>query len=528
MPTGNGRALGRRQLVALGGAAAAGWLLRGCSWRPGDRVRPSFRPSRAPSLPSPAGPAEWAQLRAQLAGALVLPGDADYERARQLYHPDFDRIAPQAVAYCRSVSDVQRCLAFVREHGLPVAVRSGGHSYAGYSTTTGLVVDVSAMADVVVDPASATARVGAGAQQVDVYAGLARRGVLVPGGSCPTVGIAGLALGGGIGVLDRKFGLTLDNLVALEIVTADGTWRRCDATREADLFWACRGAGGGNFGVVVALEFRTHPAQDLTLFTLDWDWEAAPVALGAWLAWAPEAPDELWSNCILSSGGPGGRPALHMGGVYVGRKEGLGPLLDGLERAAGARPSSRSVWESGFLDAMLGEAGCAHLTPAQCHRRGQTAGGVLPRQPFAAKSDFLSAPFGTRGVQALVQAVEDAARLGSGAVLLDACGGAMNRVPPDATAFCHRGHLCSVQYYTSWASTAPPAAVQAQRAWLQAVYAAMRPYASGYAYQNYIDPDLPDWPHAYYGANFPRLVAVKGKYDPDNVFRFPQGIPPSA
>lgn len=541
----------RRQFLSaipkMAAATSVGWLLEGC----GIAQHPSAEPthvssstsssassstsssasSSVQSATSPssstAGLVQWPALRSQLTGSLVLPGESQYPVAKQLYDPVFDSISPQAIAYCQSPTDVQRCIAYARDHGVPLALRSGGHSYAGYSTSTGLVIDVTGMHQVVVSTASGLATVGAGTLQIDVYAQLAAANLVVPGASCPTVGIAGVALGGGIGVLDRKYGLTCDNITSLQIVTADGELRTCDSTHNADLYWACRGGGGGNFGAVTSFQFQTHPTMDLAQFVASWDWSTAADAVPAWLTWAAQAPDELWSNCLLIGGAPGSSPTMSITGVYTGTETALTTLLEQFKQTVGTPPTSLQVWTDGFLPAMLNEAGCGSLTIAQCHLPTQTPQGQLSRATFAAKSDFISEPLDQNGVAALLSGVEERAQtygLSGGAVILDACGGAVNRIPPSATAFVHRNDLCSVQYFADWGGGG--GAVQtANLAWLSAFHALMRPYVSGYAYQNYIDPTLTDWAHAYYGSNLARLIEVKTKYDPDNVFHFAQSIP---
>ena len=518
------RLLGRRALLRKAAATAlalAGGGLEACArLAQRDTGAPARASGPASTATTPASAADWRTLAGQLQGTLLRPGQNGYALAHQLFNPAFDTIQPAGVAYCQSGSDVQRCIDFVARHALPVAVRSGGHSYAGYSTTPGLVVDVSRIHQVAPDPAGSTATVGAGARMIDVYAGLASHAVCVPGASCPTVGIAGVALGGGVGVLDRGLGLTLDNTLAIQIVTADGVLRTADADHDPDLFWACRGGGGGNFGAAVSFRFRTHAVSDLSLFYLDWDWASADQAVPAWMAWASGAPDALGSNCVLTTGSP---PSLSMGGVYQGGTGGLSALLDQLETAAGAAPRAKDVWQSGFLEAMLSEAGCANRTVTECHLRS-TPGGTLGRSAFAAKSDFISQPLDGKGTAALLGAVASHGG-GGGGLLLDACGGAINRVPAQATAFCHRDDLCSLQYYTSWSASASTAVQTRQRAWLNDAWQMMRPYVSGYAYQNYIDPNLPDWQNAYYGVNLPRLEQVKRRYDPTNLFRFAQSIP---
>ena len=177
--------------------------------------------------------------------------------SKRLFDPRFDSLHPAGIAYCRNPHDVATCLAFVRKFGVPVAARCGGHSYAGWSSTSGLIIDVTRMSGVNVSGSTAT--VGAGTRLIDFYNGLAAHGRGVPGGSCPTVGIAGLTLGGGVGVVSRAYGLTSDNVQSLQIVTADGQVRTCNSSQNSDLFWACRGGGGGNFGVVTSFTFRTHP-----------------------------------------------------------------------------------------------------------------------------------------------------------------------------------------------------------------------------------------------------------------------------
>jgi len=465
-----------------------------------------------------------------MTGSLVLPSDPSYGTDKLLYNERFDTIDPGAIAYCATPSDVQRCVAFARRHGLAAAARSGGHSYGGYSLSSGLVIDVTTMAAVTPGgpgPAGTTAAtVGAGARLIDVYRGLGQAGLLLPGGSCPTVGIAGLALGGGVGVFGRKYGLTADNIASVALVTADATVRHCDATTNADLFWACRGGGGGNFGIVTSFTFNLAPLPPIALFTLEWPWAAAGDVLGAWQQWVPGSPDELWSNCQLLGGGPGG-PEVKVTGVFCGSATTLSGLLAPLRAAVGATPSYAFVGPEPYLRAMMIEAGCADSTVEACHLPGQTPTGDLSRSAFDAKSAYLRAPLPAAGVGALTAAVGGFAASVPGAgggFVFDAYGGAINAVPADATAFVHRDALAAIEYSVSWSSGADPTVVAAGSAWLAAAEADLAPYIDG-AYQNYIDPTLTDWQHAYYGANLPRLVGIKRTRDPDDFFHFAQSIP---
>ena len=469
----------------------------------------------------------------QLSSRLPSPY-SQYASAHELYNQRFDGIEPAAVAYCQSPTDVQQCIAFARAHGVPLAPRSGGHSYGGYSTCRGLVIDVTSMASVTVGPSGDSAVVGAGAHLIDVYQQLGNAGVLVPAGSCPTVGIAGLTLGGGVGVFGRKYGLTCDNLTGVQMVTADGQVRMCSASENADLFWASQGGGGGNFGVVTSFTFRVHPIPSVSLFTLDWPWSAAATMAGACQSWMPSAPDELWSDCqLLSNGATGSSPGYtaRLTGVYVGESSALTGLLQPLLSmlsSAGVSPTYQFVGSESYLDAMLSEGGCEGESVAQCHLPSQSPAGMLARTAFAAKSAYVSVPASSAGLQAVVAAVQSlqsSIPSASGGFVFDFYGGAINRVAPGATAFVHRDALYGVQYSVTWPDGSPSSVVSAANSWLAQSHTTFTPYANGQAYQNYIDPTLTGWEQAYYGANLPRLVSIKQRYDPDDVFHFAQSIP---
>jgi len=469
----------------------------------------------------------WARLAGSLTGTLVTPQDPRYAVASQLYNERFDGIRPAAVAYCAVPADVQRCVAFARHHRVPVAARSGGHSYGGYSTCRGLVVDVTRMAGVRVDARGTRATVGAGARLIDLYAALGAAGRLLPGGSCPTVGVAGLTLGGGISVFSRRYGLTCDQLRGLRIVTADGRLLACGPEHDEDLYWASRGGGGGNFGIATSFEFDVHPIPPVALFTLQWPFGAAADVLGAWMRWMAGAPDDLWSNCQLLSAGSAGGAFVRTSGVLCGSASALASLLRPLQRAVGTAPTTDFVGQESYLPAMLIEAGCAGKTVAACHLPSQNPSGTLSRAAFAAKSAYVvSMPPGA-AVSAAVDAVStldrDVPAVGGG-IVFDAYGGAINAVAPDATAFVHRDALACAQWSVFFGPDAAPPVVEAGSAWLAATARSLAPYVRG-AYQNYIDPELKDWARAYYGANLERLVKVKRRVDPDDFFHFAQSVP---
>jgi hypothetical protein len=538
----------RRDFLRLSGAAVAGGVaggaLAGCSKAPpsgiggsssssstpeGTRPPPSGQTSSPPAPPVTEG--DWVSFGRSLDGRLVLPGARDYLADVRSYNPVFDNRRPAGVAYVASAGDVTRAIAFGRDHDVALSVRSGGHCYGGWSTGSGLVIDVTDMATVAVAGGADMVSAGAGTRLIDFYAALAEHGVGVPGGSCPTVGLAGLTLGGGLGVTGRKFGLTCDNLQEADVVLSSGEVVTASATSHSDLFWALRGAGAASYGVVTEFRFSTHAVGELGLFTLVWPWAAATRVVEAWQSWAPTAPDELWSNCLLlaSQNTPAGvGPAARVTGVYVGGESELEALLQPLLQAIGAAPFTRFVGTAGYLDTMLIEAGCEGDSVSACHLTGQTPQGILTRSPFAAKSDIATAKLPPEGISALLSAVEarqSSAVLSGGGIALDASGGAINRVPPGATAYVHRDALFMMQYSAEWGAGASTSVVASNRRWLQSAWQSMRPFVSGQAYQNYVDPLLSDWAAAYYGANLDRLEEVKSLYDPGDVFNFPQSIP---
>ncbi len=539
--------IGRRRFLEIAGGVVAGTALAACSGsksagppKPTGSSLPSASSTSSTSSTSsststtisgPPRPSDWSALARSLSGPLVRPGSPSYATATQLFNPAVDSATPQGIAYCESAADVATCLSFVLDHALKFAARSGGHSYGGYSTTDGLIIDVTRMASVNLNRSADTATIGAGAHLVDVYANLGSAGVALPGGSCPTVGIAGLTLGGGLGVVDRRFGLTCDNLLGATVVLASGHVVVCSATEEPDLFWALRGGGGGNFGVVTEFTFQVHPIGSLGLFTLVWPWTQAAQVISAWQRWAPNGSNDIWSNCQLlnSQNTPSGiGPVARVTGVSVGSVAALQQAVSSLISSVAASPFNQFVGGDTYQNSMMIEAGCEGDSVAECHLPSQNPAGILTRSPFAAKSDWLGSPLSSAGVTALLDAIdnrESSPVLVGGGIVLDSAGGAINEVAPDATAFVHRNTLASIQYSAGWGSGTPESTIAANKAWLQQAWSGMRPYVNGQAYQNYIDPTLVDWQQAYYGSNLARLSQVKRKYDPHDLFNFAQSIP---
>ncbi|MFD5710252.1 FAD-binding oxidoreductase [Streptomyces pharetrae] len=465
----------------------------------------------------------WGALARDLDGALIRPGDAAWPTARQLYNTRFDSLRPAAVAYVAHPDDIATTLAYARAHELRVAIRNGGHSYAGWSSGNGrLIIDVSRLNTVRASGDSAV--VGAGAKLIDVYRTLAAKGATIPAGSCPTVGISGLVLGGGHGVVSRAYGLTCDSLTQATLVTADGKRITANAREHKDLFWALRGAGNGNFGVVTELRFRTHPAPQAVTGYLTWPWSKAAAVIKAWQEWGPAQPDEIWSSLHLARAA-GGNPTISVAAFSLGTYGGLQNAVDRLADRVGASASGVFLRRRSYAEAMEIYAGCASFSSdAQCHLPGTTPGrtpqGALARETYAARSDFFDRSLSAAGIQALLGRITSV-RGGAGSIALTALGGAVNRVSPTATAFVHRRSRMLAQYLVSWRAGTSGGAAQA---WLDSAHGAMRPYASGAAYQNYTDPALKDWRTAYYGAAAPRLAQLKRTYDPGRVFTHPQAL----
>ncbi|MDI3407447.1 FAD-binding oxidoreductase [Streptomyces sp. B-S-A6] len=531
----DGRGIGRRRVITAGAALALGAGASACSaGASGDgkatattNTATGTATSTSAASQRPTGPA-WSAFAKGLDGELVRPGDADWASARQLYNTRFDALRPSAVAYPAHEDDVRTVLDFARRHKTPLSIRNGGHSYAGWSSGDGrLILDVSRLGSVRAAAGSAT--VGAGAKLIDVYRPLAAKGVTVPAGSCPSVGVSGLTLGGGHGVTSRAYGLTCDSLTQATVITADGRRLVCSEegpVENTDLFWALRGAGNGNFGVVTELRFRTHPAPQGVTGYLTWPWRKAATLLKAWQEWGPDQPDEIWSSLHLAAA-PGGGPTISLAVFSMGTYGELQNAVDRLADGPGGPGSASNVSlkRRSYLDAMEVYAGCSGFgDDAQCHLPGSTPGrdsaGALGRETYAARSDFYSRSLSDAGIRALLTRVERVAG-GPGSVALTALGGAINRVDPTATAFVHRRQRVLAQYVGAWrAGTSGTAA----RAWLDGTHAAMRPYASGAAYQNYTDPALKDWRTAYYGPAAGRLKKLKGTYDPERMFTFPQAL----
>ncbi|KLL10353.1 oxidoreductase [Protofrankia sp. BMG5.30] len=454
-----------------------------------------------------AGVAGWQGLRSLVDGRLRLPGDAGFTEASRAFNERYHHVRPAAALTAANAADVGRAIGWAREHGTPFTVRGGGHSYTGSSVNTGLVLDLRGLDEVRVDPSSGLVTVGGGARMKAIYAALRPHDLAFPLGNSDDVGIGGLVLGGGVAAVSRAFGLTCDALVRTDVVLADGTTLTCDGTENADLFWACRGGGGGNFGVNTSFTFQARPVPPASsTCLLLWSWEHAPEVLSTAQEVMRRAP-EAFAARIGASRAPGQDGTVSMIGQHLGPAEELRELLEPALAAATpyrADIADRTYWEA--VDYL-------HHT---------TSGGA-----FAVRTRCVPQPLPEAGVATVLAALEKWPGSGNpdgAGVALFTWGGAINRVPVADTAFPHRDVLFLISMDTSWNTDDPAEVARDNLEWLTGLHQEMGAFASDAAYVNFPDPDLPDWRSAYYGPNLARLNEVKHRYDPDRVFRFAQAI----
>lgn len=443
---------------------------------------------------------DWTTLRDDVAGALLLPGDPGYDdivRARPFTAHD-GVPAPAAMVRCRDAADVAASVGFARRHTLPVAVRSGGHCAAGLSSTAGLVIDVSPMDAVEVDGDRVV--IGGGVRLAGLVEALGAHGRALPTGTCPTVGVSGLTLGGGWGMLSRQHGLTCDQLVRAEVVTADGAVVVADEDTEPDLFWALRGGGTGGFGVVTSMVFRTLPAPRMTNFQYAWPLAVAPELLGAWFGRMIDAPARLCAEVGVYPG------EVRLHGALTGTASDARELLARLCRGLPA-PARVELAELPYLESarqLAGEVGVDDDASRHLY----------------ATSEFFDDALPAEAVDALLT------RFASGPpereIGFMPWGGGEHDVAPDATAFPHR----RARYVVHHIALAPEADAAA-RDWVTAMRDSLRAYGNGGVYANFADLGLADWERAYYGGNAGRLREVKRRYDPDDVFRTAQSVRPA-
>jgi FAD/FMN-containing dehydrogenase len=444
-------------------------------------------------------------LRARLRGSVLTAEDAAYDETRRVHNGMFSR-RPALIARCQGTADVADAIRLAREHGLELAVRGGGHSVAGNSVCEGgMLVDLSRMKGVHVDPARRTVRAQAGVTWGELNRETCLHGLATTGGVVSTTGIAGLTLGGGLGWLMGKYGLAADNLLAAELVTADGRVLRASAEEDPELFWGLRG-GGGNFGVVTSFEYRLHPVGMVTSGLVGHLSKRAREVLRVFREQSASAPDELTRHAALTHAPDGsGTPLAAIAACDCG------PLAEGAARVKALR-----ALEAPVLDT---------LGPATYEDTNTTIyDAAFPRGARNYwKSSFL-AEVSDAALDALVEQFAACPSPMSG-ILLEHFHGAATRVGAEETAFPQRRESYNLIVASQWLDAKDD---EANIAWARATYDAMRPYMAEESYVNYQTEDESGvaLQHAY-GRNYPRLVALKNRMDPTNFFHLNQNVRPT-
>lgn len=455
-------------------------------------------------------PEDAAEQLQGFAGRLIGPADSDYDEARTVYNAMIDR-RPALIARCTSPSDVAMAIAFAREHDLRVAVRGGGHNGAGLGTVDdGLVIDLSPLKEVQVDPRARTVRVGGGCVWKEVDAATGEHGLATPSGIIGTTGVGGLTLGGGLGHLTRKCGLAIDNLLEAEMVLADGSQVRASADSHPDLYWAIRG-GGGNFGVVTAFTFRLHDVGTVVAGPTFWPVEAGAEVLSVYREFLPSAPREL-NGFFAFHTVPPGPPfpeEIHLRKVcgvvwcYVGSEAdaaaAMAPLLDSLPEPLmhGVGPMPHAALQGAFDglyppgDQWYWRADFVKEIPDEAVAIHQKYGERLP----TLKCTMHMYPI----------------------------DGAAHDVSASDTAWSYR----DANWGSVFAGVDPdPANVDVIRRWSVDYFEELHPYSAGGAYVNMMMDEGQERVRASYRGNYDRLATIKATYDPDNVFRVNQNIQP--
>jgi FAD/FMN-containing dehydrogenase len=444
------------------------------------------------------------ELAGAFNGTLVRPGDADYDDVRAVHNGLIDK-RPALIARCRNVADVRDAVNLGREQGLEISVRGGGHNVAGRAVTDGgLMIDLSLMRGVDVDPGRRRARAQGGVTWNEYNRTTHVYGQATTGGVISSTGVAGLTLGGGLGWLMGKYGLSIDNLTQVEVVTADGEARRVDAESDPDLFWALRG-GGGNFGVATSLEFETQPLDVILGGILAHPLAAAGEVIAMYRQYTKELPDEVTAFCGLvhAPDGSGTKlcatPLCHSGALDQAESDLRSlrqfgpPILDAVQ------PMPYPV-----VNTMLDDA--------------------FPKGAFNYWKSAFFTELSDAAVQTMVEAFEATPSIMTGMVI-EHFHGAVCRVDPTATAFPFREPGYNLVLAGQWSD---PADTEASLRWVRDTFAALEPYTAPKVYVNYLADDESGRVASAYGPNLDRLVEVKRRYDPDNLFRLNHNIDPAA
>ncbi len=463
--------------------------------------------------------AELADLDAAMNGSVVLPSASSYLTASQLFDPIYDTQRPLAVVQPATVADVATAVKFAAAHTATFAPRSGGHSYVGASGgDQGIQLDVRRLNKVSYNSTNRTVVVGAGARLYNVHAALAPFGRTLATGTCPTVGVSGLTLGGGLGFEHRLYGLTADALQSIQVVLANGSTVVASATQNSDLFWACRGGGGGNFGIVTSFTFATSPALPISYATLTWPDANLEAVVAGWQARIASAPATCWPTLRLRC--RSGSVQANIDVFSLGKP--VATEVNALIAAIGRNPTTQTSTEYTHLQAYQQSGGCTNFTNAQCQPVAD--GGKITRKVYLSGSDILGRALTTTEISAIASYLRARAKTNSTTTLyFDPFGGALANKSPSSTAFPWRTAKASVQWRVDFVAPAPSAAEKTSTYnWISTGHTKFGTASVG-AYINYLEPSRAL--SSYYGTNYTRLRQLRTKFDPKGLFRGKYVIP---
>ena len=445
--------------------------------------------------------ADTSALAAAMRGPVLTAADRGYDAVRKVWNGMIDR-RPAAIARCTGAADVIAAVAFARDAGLPIAVRGGGHSFPGYSVCdSGVLIDLQLMKSIRVEPAARRARAEGGVLWAEYDRETEAFGLASTGGMISHTGIAGLTLGGGFGVLCRKFGLAVDNLISADIVTADGKLRTVSATQEPDLFWAIRG-GGGNFGIVTSFEYQLHQVGPMLAGLIAYPLLQAPQVLRGLHEVMSSAPDELMvTGALLTT--PEGHKAVVVVPCYVGDPAEGERVIAPLKKLGTVAMEKVGVMPYTVVQKLFDES-------------------AVPGRRFYLRSNYLET-IGDTLIETLTGCFA-ATPSPLNAIVIPSVGGAVSRVAPEATAYYHRQAPYVMSLVNCWLD---PSEDQPNIEWVRTTWTALTPHLPRRVYVNELQEEGADRVRDAYGPAFSRLAAIKRQYDPDNIFRLNQNIPPA-
>jgi len=431
-----------------------------------------------------------------LTGNVITPTDKEYAILRFEYNLDINKF-PLAIVYCLYPTDVSNAIKWCRRNHVELRIRTRGHNYEGYSTDNDvLVIDISCMKKISIDTNRDIVKIQAGSTLSNIYSKLAAHGYGFYGGTCPTVGISGLVLGGGIGLSCRNFGIVSDNLLELQIVNADGDLLTANSHINSALFWACRGAGGGNFGIVISYTFKVYKVNKITLIQLRWNEISRDKFLELWQCWLKTVDKKI--SCFAGFSKEG----IYLNGFFYGTKSEAERILKKFLLLPGLLETS-SIEYVPFIDAV-------------------SAIGAFygPPNRFKSTGRFVYETFSKKDIRKLVEYVDNSPGDNNCSIRFYSLGGEIKKIPSNSSAYYYRNAQYIIGITADWEKDSD---AELYKDWVAQVLKYIKPLTNG-SYVNFPYGGLKDYGNAYYGKNYPRLQEIKKIYDPDNIFNFKQSI----